>query len=184
MPKKVNDIAELAEGLGFDAKGLAEVRRKVADRSVSGMLAALRARKGLTQKELAVRMGRTQSAVSKLETTDNDDFRLGDVRAYASALGLRVSVGLEEPRTLAQEIRLQLDRFVGLIDRLKVSDSGDPSVAAGLDKFKNDMSGTLLDLFLKLTPAASISAGDGNLELSVGTERDVSGAFIRTPPRP
>lgn len=168
MPKKVNDIAELAKGLGFDAKGLAEVRRKVASRSVSRTLAALRASKGLTQKELAARMGRTQSALSKLETTDNDDFRLGDVRAYASALGLRVSVSLEEPRTLAQEIRLQLNNFVGLIDRLKEYDGGDASVSASIDKFKNDMSGTFLDLFLKLTPAASIPAGNGNPELSVG----------------
>lgn len=85
---------------------------------------------------------------------------------------------------MAQEIRLQLDRFVGLIDRLKEYDGGDASVSADLDKFKNDMSGTLLDLFLKLTPAADVPAGDGNLELSVGTERDVSGPVIRTPPRP
>lgn len=168
MPKKVNDISELAEGLGLDTAGISKVRQRVASRSVSNMLSALRVRCGLTQKELASRMGKTQSAVSKLETASDDDFRLGDIRAYAAAIGFGISIDFTEPMTLAREIRQQLDHFVRLIDRLKEFDSGDAAVSEALDKFKNDMSGKLLDLFLVLTPAARNSATEQNSELSVG----------------
>ena len=170
MPKKVKRIAELAEGLGLDKESLAEVRGKISERSRSGLLAALRVHAGLTQKELAARMGRTQSAVSKLETAKNDDFRLGDVREYASVLGLNVTIDLSAPRTLAQEIRLQQERFVMLIDRLRECERDDSSISAALDKFKNDMSARILDLFLKMTPAASGTPAEERIpRLSAGT---------------
>ena len=170
MPKKVKRIDELAEGLGLDKESLAEVRGKISERSLSGLLAALRVHAGLTQKELAARMGRTQSAVSKLETAENDDFRLGDVREYASVLGLNVTIDLSAPRTLAQEIRLQQERFVMLIDRLRECELDDSSISAALDKFKNDMSARILDLFLKMTPAASGTPAEERIpRLSVGT---------------
>ena len=46
MPKKVKRIAELAEGLGLDKESLAEVRGKISERSLSGLLAALRVQIG------------------------------------------------------------------------------------------------------------------------------------------
>ena len=57
---------------------------------VIGGLAALRRRHGLTQVELAGRMGVSQSDLSKLER--RRDVRLSTLRAYAEALEGRISI--------------------------------------------------------------------------------------------
>lgn len=57
-----------------------------------------------------------------------------------------------------------------LIDRLRECERDDSSISAALDKFKNDMSARILDLFLKMTPAASGTPAEERIpRLSVGT---------------
>lgn len=53
-------------------------------------LRAARLRKGVSQADVAVAIGTTQSAVARLEA-DQSDPRLGTVRRYAEALGLRLT---------------------------------------------------------------------------------------------
>jgi DNA-binding XRE family transcriptional regulator len=66
-------------------------------------LAEARARAGLTQTQVAARMGISQADVSKLER--RADVRLSTLRAFAAAIGARLQVGLavggdEGPRPL------------------------------------------------------------------------------------
>ena len=56
-------------------------------------LAEARVRAGLTQTEVAQRLGISQSDVSKLER--RDDLRLSTLARYARALGGRLHVGLQ-----------------------------------------------------------------------------------------
>lgn len=58
-------------------------------------LAEARKRAGLTQTQVADRLGSTQSDVSKLER--RGDVRLSTLRAYARAIGVRLQVGLQGP---------------------------------------------------------------------------------------
>lgn len=53
-------------------------------------LRAARLRMGVSQSEVAISIGTTQSAVARLEA-DQSDPRLGTVRRYAEALGLRLT---------------------------------------------------------------------------------------------
>ena len=52
-------------------------------------LIALRKRRGLSQAEVAARMGRSQSEVSDIETMSTDP-RLSTLRRYALAIGVTV----------------------------------------------------------------------------------------------
>ena len=54
-----------------------------------------RATHGLSQKDIAARLGCTQSRISKLESTTDPELRLGDLAKYADAVGLRVKIILE-----------------------------------------------------------------------------------------
>ncbi|MGH7542969.1 MAG: helix-turn-helix domain-containing protein, partial [Gemmatimonadota bacterium] len=63
--------------------------------SVSTTLAEARARAGLTQTQVAERLGVGQSDVSKLER--RGDVRLSTLRAYARAIGARLHVGIQGP---------------------------------------------------------------------------------------
>ena len=63
-------------------------------RSVSGQLLALRKEMGLSQAEVAARMGTSQSAVARFEAGDLD-VRLSTVERYSTALGARLEWRIE-----------------------------------------------------------------------------------------
>jgi len=68
-------------------------RRRAAERQGELALAAelewLRCSAGLTQAEVARRMGVSQSTVSRLQATPQADLRLGEVAGFLRAVGLR-----------------------------------------------------------------------------------------------
>lgn len=63
--------------------------------AIGPALKELRARRGLTQKQVAQRLGSTQPEVSKLER--RDDLRLRTLHAYAAALGGSLEVRIRFP---------------------------------------------------------------------------------------
>ena len=63
-------------------------------RSVSGQLLSLRKEMGLSQAEVAARMGTSQSAVARFEAGDLD-VRLSTVERYSTALGARLEWRIE-----------------------------------------------------------------------------------------
>jgi transcriptional regulator with XRE-family HTH domain len=62
-------------------------------RELVGRLVEVRQQLGLSQTEVAARMGTSQSAVARLERGDAD-VRLSTLRRYAAALDRRVGFGL------------------------------------------------------------------------------------------
>jgi ribosome-binding protein aMBF1 (putative translation factor) len=69
-------------------------------RALAGTLAARRAEIGLSQTEVAARMGTSQSAVARLESGDAD-VRLSTLERYVAALGERLDWALETPAARA-----------------------------------------------------------------------------------
>ena len=80
------DVFTLAASLGYAPKAVAALRQKVADTDFTAMLEARRQAAGLTQAEVARRMGVTQSTVSRLESDRWQDLRLGELDAYLRAV--------------------------------------------------------------------------------------------------
>jgi predicted transcriptional regulator len=70
-------------------KEMAERRR-----TVTGQLVSLRRELGLSQTEVATRMGTSQSAVARFEAGDLDA-RLSTVERYTTALGARLEWRIE-----------------------------------------------------------------------------------------
>lgn len=66
-------------------------------RALAGDLVARRIALGLTQTEVAARMGTSQSAVARLEAGDSD-LRLSTIERYAAALGQVVDWTLRSDR--------------------------------------------------------------------------------------
>lgn len=67
-------------------------------RKLAGELVELRRASGLSQTQLAARMGTSQSAIARLEAGDAD-LRLSTLERYAAALGREVRVDLRVSRT-------------------------------------------------------------------------------------
>jgi len=55
-------------------------------------LIVARVKAGLTQAQLAERLKCSQSRISKLEDSQDDDLTLREIREYAAAVGLKVKV--------------------------------------------------------------------------------------------
>ncbi|HLI24154.1 MAG TPA: helix-turn-helix transcriptional regulator [Acidimicrobiales bacterium] len=70
-------------------KEMADRRRRLA-----ASLAAARVEQGLSQTEVAARMGTSQSAVARLESGQGD-LRLSTLERYAAAVGHRLEMRLE-----------------------------------------------------------------------------------------
>ncbi len=70
--------------------------KEMADRrrALAGTLASRRTEMGLSQTEVAARMGTSQSAVARLESGDAD-VRLSTLERYVAALGERLDWGFE-----------------------------------------------------------------------------------------
>ena len=77
-----------------DAELKKMVEANLAEMRVEQELAALRARRGLTQQQLAARMGISQPAIAKLESGRVKNLELRTLSRWATALGanLRIAV--------------------------------------------------------------------------------------------
>ena len=72
--------------------------------TAAASLAEVRQRRGLTQQQVAVRMGRSQSDVSKLER--RADVRLSTLRSYVAATGARLRIAVRYDDEPDQELEL------------------------------------------------------------------------------
>lgn len=89
------------ELIARDTAGDRNHRRLVEQERLNAQVARLiheaRTQAGLTQRELAARVGTTQSAIARLEDADYDGHSLSMLRRIAEALGRRVEVRLVAP---------------------------------------------------------------------------------------
>jgi predicted transcriptional regulator len=77
--------------------GFAEMAER--RRALTDALVARRVHLGLSQTEVAARMGTSQSAVARLET-GQADLRMSTLERYAAALGQVIDWRLGQPRSL------------------------------------------------------------------------------------
>lgn len=85
--KKLEGDPDLAE----------RVEAALAEMRVEQDLAALREEQGLTQTQLAARMGVSQPAVAQLESGHVKNLELRTLYRWAAALGARVTIDIRKP---------------------------------------------------------------------------------------
>ena len=104
MPKKTTTdaIKILADIGGHDPKRQQAFEEAVANREVAQRIYELRQQAGLSQAELAKRVGTTQSVISRLEDADYEGHSLAMLNRIAAAVERRVEI-----RFLPRRRRLQ-----------------------------------------------------------------------------
>lgn len=96
MGKPYKNVGELLRGEYPDEPELIESFMKTDEKEqLANTLWTMRTRRGVTQAEVAERMGITQSAVAKLEDR-GDAVKMSDVASYAEALGYAVQLKFTE----------------------------------------------------------------------------------------
>lgn len=89
--KQYASVAELLRDVVSDEEVHVEFSTLVARRQLIKQLITYRAVKGMSQEDVAAKMGCAQSSVSKLESANDDEVRLGTLRAYAKAVGCELA---------------------------------------------------------------------------------------------
>lgn len=80
--------------IGQDPKRLAELEEARADMDVAQLIYDLRTKVGLSQRELARRIGTSASAICRLESADYQGHSLAVLRRIAAVLNHRVEIRL------------------------------------------------------------------------------------------
>jgi transcriptional regulator with XRE-family HTH domain len=126
----------MVRSLSGDRAFADEFSERLAGRQLIKALTVLRARAGLSQQELAERLGCTQSKVSKLESSDDADIRLGDLLAYTGAVRHEVRI-LLVPRgqRIVDEVRMHALIIQRLLDRIVRLAGDDGAMTEGLAAF-------------------------------------------------
>ncbi len=89
-----NVIDMVRDILSDEPEFVADLEARMVRRQLVKSLAVARACAGLSQKELAAKMGCGQAKVSKLEAGEDADLRLRDVIAYLQAIGPEAKVSV------------------------------------------------------------------------------------------
>ncbi len=78
--------------IGKDPARAASFEEEVAGAAIAGQIHRLRTRAGLSQRQLAARVGTTASVVCRLEDADYEGHSLSMLRRIAAALDKRVEI--------------------------------------------------------------------------------------------
>ena len=94
--KKRTEFMEWMDAkLAADPELARAVEERLAEMRIEQELVALREREGLSQKELATRIGASQPYVAKLESGKVKNLGLKTLAKYAAATGTRLTVSFE-----------------------------------------------------------------------------------------
>ncbi|WP_417733991.1 helix-turn-helix domain-containing protein [Rosistilla oblonga] len=126
----------MLDGIGVEHEFNQSVAREIQSRELVTSLIVLRHRAELTQAELAEKMGCTQSAISKLESSDDDSLRIGDLKSYLSAVDAQSHISLlPKSFKLADQVKYHCCRVNDLIHELATLTDRDEKLGLGVSQF-------------------------------------------------
>jgi ribosome-binding protein aMBF1 (putative translation factor) len=98
--KQTSDAVEILHRrfIKEDPERLASLEEERVHAEVARQIYDLRTEEGLTQRELARRVGTTASVISRLEASDYEGHSLAMLRRIAQALGRRIEIRFVAPR--------------------------------------------------------------------------------------
>jgi transcriptional regulator with XRE-family HTH domain len=135
MAKQYTSVTEMVKDISEDADFSESFSEEVAERRVAKMLFTLRCAQGVTQKEMAERLGCTQSRVSKLENATLDNLRVGDLMAYAKEFDLCLSLGFHPRMTAVEKVKFHAIEIKKNLDFLVSLAHKDDEILKGVKDF-------------------------------------------------
>lgn len=138
--KEEERVNHLVSVLGAEAKA-AFIKEVVGTRFVNALEQA-RLKAGLPEAEVARRMGVSRSKVSRMTATYDDNLTWGDIRAYAEAVGLSISVLFDTADDTATKIKhcvFEIGRMLSHLAELAKESKEDPAIIEGINRFHREV---------------------------------------------
>lgn len=96
--RKKTEVMQWLDGVLADPELASAVEERLAEMKIEQELVALREKEGLSQRDLAVRIGTSQPYIAKLESGKIRNLGLKTLARYAAATGTRLNVSFEPIR--------------------------------------------------------------------------------------
>jgi transcriptional regulator with XRE-family HTH domain len=93
--RKKTEVMEWLDGVLADPALASAVEERLAEMKIEQELVALREKEGLSQRDLAVKIGTSQPYIAKLESGRVQNLGLKTLARYAAATGTRLTVSFE-----------------------------------------------------------------------------------------
>ena len=133
--KRYSKVSELVEATASPEFARA-FEEHVAARQIVQKLQLMRVHHGLSQADMAERLGCTQSRISKLESGTDAALSISDILGYASATGYSIQlVFLKEETKMVDEVKYHFFETKELMERLSKLANVDEDVAKGIASF-------------------------------------------------
>jgi transcriptional regulator with XRE-family HTH domain len=105
QPKRFASVRDLVKATAANDDQIREFDRRIRGSAIVNALVRSRAAAGMTQADVAERMERTQSAVSKLEHSTDAELSLQDIASYLHATGGRLNLGIGKQPNRVERIK-------------------------------------------------------------------------------
>jgi transcriptional regulator with XRE-family HTH domain len=156
MSKKnqYRSVPQMVQGLSEDRAFADEFAKRLSGRQLIKALTVLRTSVGLSQQDLAAKLGCTQSKVSKMERSADAELRFGDLLAYAGAVGYEMRLFLvPEGQPLVGQVKMHAFAIKRLLDRLVTLAENDTAVTKGVTGFLEEAAFNLVRIVAKAAVA-------------------------------
>jgi transcriptional regulator with XRE-family HTH domain len=145
--KRFGSVGKLLKQRDTTPEVLQNFREMKGDTTVTRQLACMRAFAGLTQEEMAERLGVTQGCVSKWESGLDEDLTLKVIADYARTTDERIGICVGKPMTHVEAVKAYA---FGLRDRLRALASlaqDDSQLEQSVQAFFGEAFFNLLNIF-------------------------------------
>lgn len=103
MEERYDSVSDLVHDISDDKAFADALDEEIDEQRMATTLFLMRNREGLTQAELAKRMGCTQSRISKLERAPLSGISVQDLIAYSTALGIELNIVFQKMDASSQQ---------------------------------------------------------------------------------
>jgi transcriptional regulator with XRE-family HTH domain len=143
MTKKTRytEVSQMIEALPASKEFVEMFRQRLGQRQLIKQLTLLRMECGLSQADVAAKLGCSQSRISKLEAGEDGDIRIADLVEYAGTLELNTQFCFfKKGLTIADQIKDHFCEIKALWQHLTTlahQNSSDASMSRGIAEFFN-----------------------------------------------
>ncbi len=158
MSKRVNDVSELVKTISTTKRFKKNFEKEIQSKTTAKFLFSLRCDHKLTQKQLAEKIGCSQSRVSKIESSYDQELTLKDLLDYANALNLQVELGYRTPSVkIVDLIKYHAFKIKAYLEQLTKLAKEDESINEGIQQFHGETIYNLVKITLDSLSKLNIS---------------------------
>ena len=158
-------VEALLRGEGVPEEVQAKVNELGSETRLVHQLSLLRHKAGITQEEMAKRLGVTQSAISKLESGLDEDLRLGDIREYSRASGARLAIVFGKRLTHVEAVKLHAEGIRKHLSALAELAHGDQELDRAIQGFFGEAFFNILHILSKCSNELPMNGNGFEIEL-------------------